>query len=111
MGQDAEIRRREGRLKVGQNIKYQTTESPHQSPVKKTQCMVRDKPTPGARDEDHFLSEVFFFCGVGTYQNQSGMHHASVSSKERQNRRSRRDRKSTRQKCQRQLVVESCDVG
>lgn len=65
--------------------------------------MRRNKATPGAREEYHFLFEesvqeeergALIVEGVGTYQNQSGMHHASVFSKERQSwRRGRQEEK------------------
>lgn len=55
-----ELRRdKKGWLEMGQSTTSQTNgslESPHQSPSKRTQCMRRNKATPGAR-EDHFLFE------------------------------------------------------
>lgn len=45
---------------MGQDTRFQATErseSPHQSPHKRTQCMRRNKATPGAREECHFLFE------------------------------------------------------
>lgn len=45
---------------MGQDIRYQATErseSPHQSPSQRAQCMRRNKATPGAREEYHFLFE------------------------------------------------------
>lgn len=49
-----------GQRGVGQDTRYQATkrsESPHQSLSKRTQCMRRNKATPGAREEFHFLFE------------------------------------------------------
>lgn len=70
--------------------------------------MRRNKATPGAREEFHFLFEESvqekktaeegdidwwrLLRGSGTYQNQSGMHHASVFSRERQCRREEENR-------------------
>lgn len=45
---------------MGQDTKYQATkrsESPHQRLSKRTQCMRRNKATPGAIEEFHFLFE------------------------------------------------------
>lgn len=88
---------------MGHDTRYQAnerSESPHQSLSKRTQCMRRNKATPGAREKFHFLFEESvqekktagegeidwwrLSRGSGTYQNQSGMHHASVFSRERQ---------------------------
>lgn len=54
--------------RVGQDTRDRATkrsESPHQSLNKRTQCTRKDKATPGARQEFHFLFEESVQVGGG----------------------------------------------